>query len=195
MLRELFFSSYLKENESIYIVIHRHPIIFFKDLIRIIFFGLVLPALLYLFFPQTLIFAALWGWLGFLRLIYWFIDWYYDVWLVTNISIIQIEWQGFFNKSATRTEYHNVESVTYEVKGFIPMLFNYGTIIIEKETGNQIILQDAVSPRKKVEQMLKYQDLFVTQKGLRDHKTLRGLLTDMIHHHFKKSEYPEENED
>lgn len=186
MIREFFFKSFLKEDEQVLLVIHRHMITAFPEFFRVVLFGLLIPAVVYWLFPQTLIFTAVWAWLGVMRFIYSFFDWYYDSLLVTNVSILQIVWEGFFSKSAERTEYHHVESIAYEIKGFWPTILNHGTIVIEKETGNLITFEKAVSPKKKVEKMLAFHEYFIAQKNLRDHKTLKGLMTDLLSHHFKE---------
>lgn len=193
MIRELFYKGFLKEEEIIHVVVHRHFFFAIPHLSRDAFFGMLLPLALWFFIPQTLIFAAVWGWLGLLRFLYDLIDWYYDAWLVTNVSMLQIQWDGFFKKSSTRTEYHHVEAIGYEVKGFWATVFNYGTITVEKETGLQIVFKEAAFPKKKVEQMMQYQDLFITQKNIRDHRTLKGLLTDLLSHHFSEHGFPEES--
>lgn len=191
MIREIFFKGFLKEDESIHVVIHRHIFFLKRILVRDLFFGIFLPLGVWFLFPQTLLFVVIWAWFGLIRFLYDFIGWYYDAWLVTNISILQIQWDGFFKKSATRTEYHHIESIGYEIKGFIGTLLNFGTITIEKETGGQIMFLNAAFPKKKVEQMMQYQDLFVTQKNIRDHRTLKGLLTDLLSHHFSEYGLPE----
>lgn len=185
MLQELLYKGFLKEEEEILLTIHKHLILIKSRLLKVFALGIVIPALMAWLFPPTLPFALVWAWIGILRIIYVAIDWYYDAWLITNISIIQITWDGFFKKSSTRTEYHHVEGIAYDIQGFWATLWNYGTIVIEKETGNQIMFEHASNPKKKVEQMLVYQDHFVTQKNIRDHRTLKGLVTDLLGHHFK----------
>lgn len=187
MIRELFFQGFLQEDEVIHVMIHRHPIVMFKAWVKTIFFGLLVPAFLYWLFPGLWVIALSWGILGFLRLFYDILDWYYDVWIVTSVSIIHVVWDGFFKKSADRTEYHYVESIGYEVKGFLPTLLNYGSITVEKATGNTVTFEHAISPKNKVERMIQYQDQFITKKNFRDHRTLKGLLTDMLHHQYRES--------
>lgn len=185
MIREWIYKSFLKEGEEILFTIHRHPILEFPRFLKVLVLGIVIPMFIAFLFPPTIPFAILWGWIGLLRLLYNTLDWYYDSWLITNVSILQIVWDGFFKKTSTRTEYHYIEGIAYDIQGFWATLCNYGTIVVEKETGNQILFEKAWRPKKRVEQMLAYQDLFVTQKSLRDHKTLKGLVTDLLSHHFQ----------
>lgn len=186
MVREIFFKGFLQAGEEIHVVIHRHPMTAFKRWLTTVFFGMVLPLVFFWLFPDLWMFALIWGVLGIMRLIYDIIDWYYDCWIVTSLSIIHVIWDGFFNKSADRTEYHYVESIGYEVKGILQTIFNYGTITVEKATGNTVSFLDSISPKKKVEQMIHYQEEFITKKNFRDHRTLKGLMTEMLHHHYRE---------
>jgi hypothetical protein len=186
MIREWLYSGFLNDDEEILLVVHRHLKVESVNFLRILVLGIGVPVFFYWLFPQVLPFAAVWAWLGFMRLIYGFFDWYYDAWLVTDISIIHVTWDGFFKKSGTRTEYHHIDSIGYEISGFFATLFNYGAITIEKETGNRISFDNAASPKKKVDQMMQFQDHFVTKKNVRDHKTLKGMMTDMLGHHFRE---------
>lgn len=194
-LRNWFFRGYLNQGEKILFVIHKHLFVELKNFFRVFFFGIFLPLVIFLIFPEIWFVAALWGAIGLFRFFYEFLDWYYDAWLVTNQSLIQVLWDGFFKKSSNRIEYHTIEGAGHEVKGMSRTLFNYGTIVVEKFTGNQLIFDGAVSPRKKVEKLLAFHEKFITQKNFRDHRTLRGILNDMIHHHLTKETLVEESEE
>jgi hypothetical protein len=184
MLRDFFYKSYLAEGEEIQFAIHRHIFMQAKDFFRITFFGIFLPLFIWWLFPQTILFAAIWLGMGILRFFYEFVDWYYDVWLVTNASVIEILWEGFFKKSSARIEYHIIQGIGYEVKGFIPTLFNYGIIVLEKFAGNPSVFLGAVNPKKKTEMLTRAQEQFVTNKSFRDHRALQGVLTDLLQRHI-----------
>jgi hypothetical protein len=185
-IQDILFKNFLQDDETIELIVHRHIIFLKRRSVKIITFGILAPFLMWWIFPQTLYVAIAWAWIGFMRMVYEWLDWYYDAWVITNISIIHVQWDGFFKKSAVRTEYHLIESIGYEINGFWATLLNYGTITVEKETGNTIVFEKASHPRKKTEQMLVFQDYFVTQRNLRTHKTLKGMLTDLLHHDSAK---------
>lgn len=194
MMRDFFYRSYLAEGEKIQFVIHRHIFMQAKDFFRITFFGLFLPLFILWLFPQTMLFAAIWLGMGLLRFFYEFIDWYYDVWLVTNASLVEIMWEGFFKKSSARIEYHTIQGIGYEVKGFVPTLFNYGIIVLEKFAGNPSVFLGAVNPRRKAEKLTKAQEQFVTNKSFRDHRALQGVLTDLLQRHIVEYGVEEEEQ-
>ena len=194
MLRDFFYKSYLGEGEKIQFVIHRHFFMQMKDFFRISFFGIFLPLFGWWLFPEIGMFAAIWLAVGLLRFLYEFFDWYYDVWLVTNVSMIEIMWEGFFKKSSARIEYHTIQGIGYEVKGFWRTLFNFGTIGLEKFAGNPSIFDGAINPKRKSEMLTRAQESFVTNKSFRDHRALQGILTDLLQRHIVENGVPQEEE-
>lgn len=60
-----------------------------------------------------------------------FADWYLDIWIVTNKRIINIEQRGLFGRVMSELMLYNVQDVTSEVKGFIPSMFDFGTVHIQ----------------------------------------------------------------
>lgn len=194
MLRDYMYRSYLGDGEEIQFVIHRHIFMQMKDFAVITFFGLFLPVFGWWLFPEILLFSAIWLAIGFVRFSYEFLDWYYDVWLVTNVSVVEIMWEGFFKKSSARIEYHTIQGIGYEVNGFVRTLFNYGTLVLEKFAGNASTFDGALNPKRKTERLTKAQEDFVTNKSFRDHKTLQGILTDLLQRHVVENGIPEEEE-
>lgn len=191
---KLFFKSYLESKEKIFFVVHKHPILHIKNFAIIIFFGLFIPFALWFLFPQTLLFVSIWGAIGFARLIFEFVVWYYEVWLITNISIIDIDWDGLFEKSSTRVEYHHVETISYEIKGFLATIFNYGDLIIEKTTGNNVKFHGVFRPKKVARELTEHQESLTQLRIFQDHRTLQNLLSEMIQTHVKKHGTPKREE-
>lgn len=89
---------------------------FFEDQARATFFVLGLS----LFF--------LYAWLFLFQS---FIDYYLDVWIVTNRRILNIEQHGLFSRTVSELRLHRVQDVTAEVKGFIRSMFDYGNVYIQ----------------------------------------------------------------
>lgn len=195
MIRDFFFQSYLGEGEKIQFVIHRHIFVEFKSFLRVFFFGIFLPLFAWWLFPAITIFAVAWLAIGVTRFIYEYFDWYYDVWIVTDVSIIEIMWEGFLEKSSARIEYHTIQGIGYEVKGVAETMFNYGTIVLEKFAGGGSTFSGAVNPKKKAEMLTKAQEKFVTNKSFRDHKALQGILTDLLQAHVVKHGVPDMEEE
>ncbi|MEK7528854.1 MAG: hypothetical protein AAB592_03725 [Patescibacteria group bacterium] len=186
MLSEFFYRNYLEESEQVYLVVHRHLFIVFKKFFKIIFLGMVIPLGMWLLFPGLWIVSLVWAWFGLKVLVYQTLKWYYDAWLITDSCIVVIDWKGFFDKSTARIEYHYVDEVGYEIKGFIRTIFNYGSITVVRSTGVPITFDGTWKPKDKIEVMMKFQDQFITKKNFRDHKNLKQMLSDMLHLHQVK---------
>ncbi|MFH0988146.1 MAG: hypothetical protein V1763_02135 [Parcubacteria group bacterium] len=66
-----------------------------------------------------------------------FIDYYLDVWLVTNQRIIDIEQKGLFARIISEEEIDRVINITSETKGFWATVLNYGDVYIETAVHKQ----------------------------------------------------------
>ena len=60
-----------------------------------------------------------------------FVDYYLDVWIVTNDRIVNVEQQGLFGRTISELDLYKVQDVTSEVKGMVPTFFNYGDVYIQ----------------------------------------------------------------
>lgn len=185
-LRDRIFASYLDEGEKIMHVAHRHVLMFQIDAAKPFFFGIVIPVILYLFFPLVWPLFALWGFGGLLGIFYYFIDWYYDVWLLTNIGVVDIERNGLFDITATRVDYHMIEGLAYNIKGFVQTMLRFGDMTIDK-LGAQtfLVLKDAASPKKLERLVMRFQDKYVNERSVRDHHALKDMLSEMIAYHVQ----------
>ena len=64
-------------------------------------------------------------------LLYGFIDYYLDVYIVTNQRIVDIKQNGFFRREISELHLHQVQDVKARVKGAFPTLMHYGDIHIQ----------------------------------------------------------------
>ena len=60
-----------------------------------------------------------------------FVDFYLDVWVITNERIINIEQKGLFSRVVAEQRLFRVQDVTAEIKGFFPTLLKYGNLYIQ----------------------------------------------------------------
>ena len=60
-----------------------------------------------------------------------FIDYYLDVWIVTNKRIIDIEQRGLFSRVISEQKLYRVQDITSETNGFFPTIFAYGDVLIQ----------------------------------------------------------------
>jgi len=188
-LAEKFFAGYLDPGEKILAVCHRHPIVFLPDILRILFFGYVIPLFLVFLFPDYLIFFGLWMLISTYRLFRVFMLWYHDSLLLTTVSVIDVVWHGFFNRITSRLEYSMIEGVTLDVHGFFKVVFNYGDVKVQGAGGGSYInLRDAMNPRRVEKLVMINQEKFVTDQTFKDSESLKSLLTSLVRQHMATEE-------
>lgn len=59
------------------------------------------------------------------------IDYYLDVWIITDERIVNIEQKGLFLREASDLEFSKIQDVTVDVVGLIPTVLNYGDVFIQ----------------------------------------------------------------
>ncbi|MEI6597260.1 MAG: PH domain-containing protein [bacterium] len=60
-----------------------------------------------------------------------FIDYYLDVWLITNERIIDIKQEGFFSRTVAELKLFQIQDVTSELKGLSKFIFHYGDVYVQ----------------------------------------------------------------
>jgi len=129
-----------EKDEEIFQIIHRHWFDIFIQflpligmLIAIIFtlsltmtlFGDEIPSTFIIFLFS---FLALCMWL--VGSVIW-VDYYLDVWIITDRRVVNIEQKGLFLRHISELRYHKIQDVTTEVTGLIPTLLDYGDVYIQ----------------------------------------------------------------
>jgi hypothetical protein len=105
------------------------------------------------------------------------IDYYLDVWIVTNKRIINIEQLGLFRREISELDHVKIQDVTSEVKGLIPTLFNYGYIYVqtagEKE---RFVFKQVPDPVRVRNIIMELQQWSILQEKRKEGEILRGKL-------------------
>jgi len=150
-----------KEGEEVIIVLHRHWFNIlqnFLSVIAMLFLLLGGYSFLPTIFPElhdkplANIFAFLEN-LAFMILFVLFfliwIDYYFDLWIITSERVVNVEQKGLFSREVSELKLGKIQDITTEVKGVIPTFLNYGNVYIqtagEKE---RFVLADIPSPYK-----------------------------------------------
>ena len=60
-----------------------------------------------------------------------FLDYFLDIWIVTNKRVLNIEQTGLFARTVSELRLYRVQDVTSKVNGFIPTVFDYGNVEIQ----------------------------------------------------------------
>lgn len=137
-----------KENEKILMFLRRHWVEVFK--IILISLGLlIVPLAFYLVLIGTaylenelyyslyilinssyILFVVLFAFSN-------FIDYYLDVWIITDERVVNIEQKGLFNREVSEKELGRMQDITSEVKGFWATIFKYGDIHMQTAAEEQ----------------------------------------------------------
>ena len=133
-----------KNQESLVIFLRRHWISLFTQIIPI--FSITLLILLAYFFVNFFDLKQTMGEFGWQMvnfivtlacLLLWvlffvvFLDYYLDVWIVTNERIIDIRQKGLFRREISELPLDNVQDLTTEIIGVIPTLYDFGDLYIQ----------------------------------------------------------------
>lgn len=130
------------ENEQILMVIHRHWFNILMHLGTIILLSLfllgsiaILPSLFpeigsdsatFFAFVQSTLLLFLW----LFSFLVW-IDYYFDVWIVTNERIVNIEQKGLFTRRISELRFSRIQDITATVDGMIPTMLNFGDVTVQ----------------------------------------------------------------
>lgn len=177
---EIAFRGLLNKGERIQYVAHTHPFKIYSSLFKVMTFGLIAPLGGYFLFPPFYVIWAAWAGLGALVFAYRVIQWYLDAWIVTNMGVIDQEWNSFFDKTTTRIDFTHIEGISNEVKGFWGTVLRFGNVQIEHMSGQPVTLQNVAAPRKVERKIVRHQQDFLQRQTFSDHSKLRDLLTDLV---------------
>lgn len=180
-VRYFFYGPYLEEGEVIVDLFHSHPIVIMKNLVKVFFIGIFIPVFLAFVFPEIAFFCVIWLAIGFIRLGFVFLDWYHDTILVTQSTLIDIQWKGLFTRLSMRLEFSSIEGITTEIKGPLQLFLNYGNIMITTEGGStQFVLEEVRYPRYVEMKILEYQGKYLSKKQFQDAHQLKLLIATML---------------
>lgn len=85
-------------------------------------------------------------WYSVWLLVIWFLiymvwlDFYLDVWIVTNFKLIEVEQKGFFHREISTLQLDKVQDVTVTVNGFLATWLDFGHIEVQT-AGSDIVFE------------------------------------------------------
>lgn len=133
-----------QKGEKVIAVLHRHWIVPFKIILALTFAG-ILPPFFYLLLQTEL--SALFNgpiWAPFLILMGSFyylgiwmfvfqeiIDYYLDMWIITNKRVLSIEQHGLFRRTFAELHLEHVVDVTSEIHGMAGTMLHFGDVHVQ----------------------------------------------------------------
>ncbi len=132
-----------QNDEKLYFLLRRHPITNLGWVLSAIIF-LLIPIIAMLliesyfldpfaFIPAKyqMVVILLWYLLTMLYTFESFIVWYFNVYIITDKRIIDVDFKGLWGKRISEALLNSVEDVTYETHKFWHILFDYGDIFMQ----------------------------------------------------------------
>ncbi len=187
ILDRILFGSHLQDDEKLIFVVHSHWFANYRKFFKIVFFGLVVPAIFFAMFPIELaawIFGS-WFVFGILRFFREVADWYFDAFLITDLGVIDLDWRGIFDKSSTRVAFDDLVGISYEKRGFWASVFNFGNFVIQNDGNSEIDLSNAANPQRAEKEILDAKDKYSRDRGMEDEKVLKEILAGMVQRHVR----------
>jgi len=151
-----------KSYEKIEYLLRRHPITFLPILFLFIVLILVPVALYFLIasiypqmlngptsFPLLILFASIYYLSIYLFFYAQFIDFYLDLWIVTNDRIVDIEQFGLFSRTTSELDLYRIQDVSVNISGFFPTIFKYGNVTVKTASSNSdIVFRNVPNPNQ-----------------------------------------------
>ena len=188
LVDKFIFQKHLEKGETVLYAVHKHWVESVGAMIAILFFGFLLPAFLYYIGFRGPVFLALvgvWILLAIVKIFYEFIDWYSDVWLFTNMSIIIVEWHGLFSNTSQRIGYEDTEGVAFVIKGFWGTVLRYGDVSLKVISGSHVDLKNAKSPKQVELALMKHHGTYMNSREMSHAGGLKEILSQMVAHHLR----------
>lgn len=153
-----------KEKERVVAVIRHHWFVFFRDVVGI----LILFLLPFFFIPfvwgtaaqagsvpgvaggVVLFFGAWWTLIMWNFLFAKWTDYYYDIWVITNWRIVDIDQQGLFRRNtATLLTLDHIQDVEAQLAGVFGNVLNFGHVQVQTAaTQREFSMDDVSNPGK-----------------------------------------------
>jgi membrane protein YdbS with pleckstrin-like domain len=151
-----------KSYERIEYVLRRHPLTFVPNVLMFLVLLAVpfaLSLLLSSAFPDLfadaviypMIVLAIAGYLLLTTLFFYtqFVDYYLDIWIVTNDRVIDIEQFGLFSRSITEIDLFRLQDVTTDIHGVFATFFKYGNVTLTTASSNpNIVFRNISNPNQ-----------------------------------------------
>jgi len=78
----------------------------------------------------------------FLLLFLFWMDYYLDMWIITDQRIITVEQKGLFRREISEIPLHRVQDITIEISGIIETFLKFGTIRIQTAGEREFTIDD-----------------------------------------------------
>lgn len=89
-----------------------------------------------------------------------FLSWYFDLFIITNERVVDIEFNNLLNKHFAEADLSAIQDVSSSVRGVFGTFFNYGSVLIQTASEvNQITFENVANPEKIIKLLKELRDL------------------------------------
>lgn len=125
-----------QKGEEVLLSLRAHPLTLIPTFINsiVIFVLIVLLSFIlnqFLTMAQLLYTLVFFVFVTFVYLWFQIVNWYFNIGIVTNKQIIDVDFSALTFRNITRTELGNIEDITIKVSGFVSSIFDYGNIFVQ----------------------------------------------------------------
>jgi len=200
--KEAFFEKYIPEWQEIQGIIHEHIIVILDKIILWLAFGAFIPAFLYYNSGkiQEIVPFYILEWIliiSFIKIFYDIFNWYNDVWIITDDGIYDLDW-SLLKTNIESVRYENIEGIEIDKHRIWDTLFNKWDIVIHKFGDETLVIENAFSPYKSVDEIEKF--IYAEPEAKEDRfelimNTLGGVVEEYLDRKWVKDPYKEGNQD
>ena len=157
-----------EDGEKIILMLRRHPIVNIKWIFvsLLLLTGPTILSILGIFslLPMgfSLVITLAWYLLTSAYALEGFLSWYFNVYFVTTMRIVDINFHNLVNKKVSDAEVTKIQDVSYTSSGFLGVMFNFGNVFIQTAADVQEFKFASVPSPEKVAKIL--DDFMVKQK-------------------------------
>jgi len=161
-----------EQDEEVFLAVRSHWLINFKWIILtiVMIFAPLFLGFLDFFssipFKNQLISVIFWYILTFIYAYEKFLNWYFDVFIITNQRLVDIKFNNLLNKHFAEVDIGKIQDVSSSIKGLFGTFFNFGNILIQTASEiNQVTFRNVPNPEKiiKLFQELRLNDTDINQ--------------------------------
>lgn len=85
-----------------------------------------------------------------------FISWYFDIFIITNNRVIDIDVHNLLDRKFTEAQLKKIQDTSYKVSGVSQTIFNYGSVKVETAGENPDIVFEKISHPEKIIKLLQH---------------------------------------
>ena len=129
-------------------------------------------------FPFLLANAWLWpilllassAYLLFIWLLFFFslLDYFLDIWVITNMRVIDVRQDGFFSRSTSEIRVEWIQDISSDSEGFFATVFRYGNVTVQTAGQHNSLLFEQVPNPENIRDLLMQ---MVNKKEVSDKKS------------------------